>query len=54
VIVDDCIALVLPGGQMNPDILRADGTAVSKVRAFVTGDKIVEEVREGEHERDAA
>ncbi len=41
VIVDDYIALVLPGGQMNPDILRTDETAVSKVRAFVTGDKIV-------------
>lgn len=39
--VDDYIALVLPGGQMNPDILRADETAVSKVRDFVTGDKIV-------------
>ena len=26
--VDDYIALVLPGGQINPDILRADETAV--------------------------
>lgn len=39
--VDDYIALVLPGGQMNPDILRADETAVRKVKDFVTGNKIV-------------
>jgi protease I len=39
--VDDYIALVLPGGQINPDILRADATAVQKVRDFVAGDKIV-------------
>ncbi|GAB4536844.1 MAG: type 1 glutamine amidotransferase domain-containing protein [Roseibium sp.] len=39
--VDDYIALVLPGGQMNPDVLRADEQAVAKVRDFVTGDKIV-------------
>ena len=38
---DDYIALVLPGGQMNPDILRADETAVQKVKDFVTGNKIV-------------
>ena len=39
--VDDYIALVLPGGQINPDILRADETTVAKVREFVTNDKIV-------------
>lgn len=39
--VDDYIALVLPGGQINPDILRADTTAVQKVRDFVASDKIV-------------
>ncbi|MDA9865202.1 type 1 glutamine amidotransferase [bacterium] len=39
--VDDYDALVLPGGQINPDILRADDTAVSKVRDFVAGGKIV-------------
>lgn len=39
--VDDYIALVLPGGQINPDVLRADKDAVGKVRAFVTGNKIV-------------
>ena len=39
--VDDYICLVLPGGQINPDLLRADETAVQKVRDFVAGDKIV-------------
>jgi len=39
--VESYDALVLPGGQINPDILRADETAVSKVRDFVTHDKIV-------------
>ncbi|POF28787.1 type 1 glutamine amidotransferase domain-containing protein [Roseibium marinum] len=39
--VDDYIALVLPGGQMNPDILRADKETVAKVREFVSADKIV-------------
>ncbi|MEM1364630.1 MAG: type 1 glutamine amidotransferase domain-containing protein [Pseudomonadota bacterium] len=34
-------ALVLPGGQINPDILRTDETAVSLIRQFVTGNKIV-------------
>ena len=39
--VEDYICLVLPGGQINPDILRADETAVQKVRDFVAHDKIV-------------
>ncbi len=39
--VDDYDALVLPGGQINPDILRTDETAVNTVRNFVAGDKIV-------------
>jgi len=39
--VDDYIALVLPGGQINPDVLRADARAVALVRAFVTQGKIV-------------
>ncbi|MDP2732553.1 MAG: type 1 glutamine amidotransferase domain-containing protein [Hoeflea sp.] len=38
---DDYIALVLPGGQINPDLLRADKDAVKLVRDFVTHDKIV-------------
>jgi protease I len=41
VVVDDYICVVLPGGQINPDILRADEIAVQKVRDFVTQDKIV-------------
>lgn len=41
VVVDDYICLVLPGGQINPDILRADKAAVQLVRDFVTHDKIV-------------
>lgn len=39
--LEDYIALVLPGGQINPDILRADETAVQLVKDFVTHDKIV-------------
>jgi len=30
----DCDALVLPGGQMNPDTLRANETAVNFVKSF--------------------
>jgi protease I len=32
---------VLPGGQINPDLLRTDKDAVRLVRDFVTGGKIV-------------
>ncbi|MDR7126642.1 type 1 glutamine amidotransferase domain-containing protein [Pseudotabrizicola sp. 4114] len=39
--VDDFDALVLPGGQINPDILRADETAVSFVRDFFNSGKVV-------------
>ncbi|ASM74669.1 MULTISPECIES: type 1 glutamine amidotransferase domain-containing protein [Roseobacteraceae] len=39
--VDDYICLVLPGGQINPDILRTDEKAVHTVRDFVAKDKIV-------------
>ncbi|WP_121066304.1 type 1 glutamine amidotransferase domain-containing protein [Chachezhania antarctica] len=39
--VDDYICLVLPGGQINPDILRTDKAAVQLVRDFVANDKIV-------------
>ena len=39
--VDDYICLVLPGGQINPDLLRADKDAVQLVRDFVAADKIV-------------
>lgn len=41
VTVEDYIALVLPGGQINPDILRTDDAAVNLVREFVASDKIV-------------
>jgi protease I len=34
-------ALVLPGGQINPDILRADPEAVAFVRAFIDDGKTV-------------
>jgi len=36
---DNYDALVLPGGQMNPDILRMDRAAVDFVRAFADSDK---------------
>ena len=39
--VDDYIALVLPGGQMNPDILRTNKAAVAKIRDFAASDKIL-------------
>jgi protease I len=39
--VDDYIALVLPGGQINPDLLRVDEKAVNKIREFVKNDKII-------------
>ena len=39
--VDDYIALVLPGGQINPDLLRVDESAVHMVREFVAANKIV-------------
>ena len=39
--VADYDCLVLPGGQINPDILRTDETAVNLVRDFVAEGKIV-------------
>lgn len=41
VTIDDFDALVLPGGQMNPDILRHDGDAMRVVREFVQSGKVV-------------
>ncbi|MSU90540.1 DJ-1/PfpI/YhbO family deglycase/protease [Rhodobacteraceae bacterium 2CG4] len=38
---EDYDALVLPGGQINPDLLRADETAVALVRAFTETGRIV-------------
>ncbi|HJU76586.1 MAG TPA: type 1 glutamine amidotransferase domain-containing protein [Sphingomicrobium sp.] len=34
-------ALVLPGGQMNPDVLRMDSKALAVIGAFLAGGKIV-------------
>lgn len=39
--IDDFDALVLPGGQMNPDILRHDEDAMRIVREFVKSGKVV-------------
>ena len=45
--VDDYDALLLPGGTVNPDKLRIDGTAVSFVRAFVGSGKPVATICHG-------
>jgi protease I len=37
----DYDALVLPGGQINPDVLRLDETAVKLVREFAAAGKVV-------------
>ena len=39
--VDDYIAVVLPGGQINPDLLRVDKTTVDKIREFADKGKVV-------------
>lgn len=39
--VDDYDALVLPGGQINPDLLRVNADALDLIKGFVTGNKIV-------------
>lgn len=40
-------ALVIPGGQINPDILRVDDNAMRVVRAFVDSGKVVAAVCHG-------
>lgn len=40
-------ALVLPGGQINPDVLRADSEAVAFVKAFVAAGKTVAAICHG-------
>lgn len=45
--VGDYDALVLPGGQMNPDTLRINDTALATVRAFVDSGKIVAAICHG-------
>lgn len=37
----DYDALVIPGGQINPDIMRIDETAMRVVQAFLEGGKVV-------------
>lgn len=44
---DDYDAIVLPGGQMNPDSLRGDSRALDLVRAFYDGGKVVAAVCHG-------
>ena len=39
--IDDFDALVLPGGQMNPDILRNNDEAMRVVREFVASGKVI-------------
>ncbi|QDY69429.1 type 1 glutamine amidotransferase domain-containing protein [Qingshengfaniella alkalisoli] len=44
---DDYDAIVIPGGQMNPDILRTNAQAVRLVRDFVEQGKIVAAICHG-------
>lgn len=44
---DDFDALLLPGGTVNPDMLRTDATAVAFVRAFVDSGKPVAAICHG-------
>jgi protease I len=44
---DDYDALVIPGGQINPDLLRADPDAVDLVKQFVRSGKVVAAVCHG-------
>jgi protease I len=44
---DEFDALVLPGGQMNPDVLRTDSGAVTFVRTFVATGKPVAAICHG-------
>ncbi len=45
--VDQYDALVIPGGQMNPDILRTDEDAVSLVRKFADSGKVIAAICHG-------
>jgi protease I len=45
--IDDYDVLILPGGQMNPDKLRMDQTAVGFVRRFVASGKPVAAICHG-------
>ena len=45
--VDQYDALVIPGGQMNPDILRTEQDAVSLVRKFADSGKVIAAICHG-------
>lgn len=45
--VDNYDALVIPGGQINPDLLRIDDTAMDLVKAFISSGKIVAAICHG-------
>ena len=45
--VSDYDAIVVPGGQINPDLLRTQDEAVQLVRDFVDGNKIVAAICHG-------
>ena len=45
--IDDYDALVLPGGQINPDKLRTEPEAVELVRQFVSSGKVVAAICHG-------
>jgi protease I len=45
--LDDYAALVIPGGQINPDLLRVDKDAMQVVRSFLDGGKVVAAICHG-------
>lgn len=44
---DDYAALVIPGGQINPDLLRVDKDVIKLVRSFLDGGKVVAAICHG-------
>ena len=38
--VEDCDAIVLPGGQINPDLMRVEDDAINVIKGFVEKGKI--------------
>ncbi|WP_044560671.1 type 1 glutamine amidotransferase domain-containing protein [Azospirillum sp. B4] len=45
--VEDYQAVVVPGGQINPDLLRVDPEAVQRVRTFLDSGKVVAAICHG-------
>ena len=45
--MDDYDALVIPGGQINPDLLRVDADAMALVRAFLDSGRVVAAICHG-------